>query len=79
MSKKQKQHQSVVPGHAMGIVVLNKDLGYALKTWKRKTKNAKLSEQLIENKEFIKTSVKNRAKLIAAKFIQKIRTNRELN
>lgn len=61
----------------MGVSVINHDLGYALKTWKRKIKNAKLSEQLIENKEFIKPSVTNRAKLIKAKFMQMVRTNRD--
>ena len=77
MSKKQKHHQSILPGNGMGIIVVNKDLGHALKTWKRKTKNAKLSEQLIENREFLKPSVQHRAKMISAKFLQMVKTRRE--
>jgi hypothetical protein len=77
MSKKQKHHQSIIPGHGMGVAVINRDLGYALKTWKRKTKNNNLSEQLIENKEFIKPSVVHRAKMISAAFLQMVKTKRE--
>lgn len=77
MSKKQKHHQSIIPGNGMGIVVVNKDLGSALKTWKRKTKNNNLSEQLIENREFLKPSVVHRAKMISATFLQMVKTRRE--
>ena len=80
MSKKQKQHQAVVPGNAMAIHVVGssrEDLGYALKGWKRKVKNAGIIESARERKEFIKPSVINRAKMITAKFIQQVRDKRE--
>ena len=77
MSKKQKHHQSILPGHGMGIIVVNKDIAHALKTWKRKTKNNNLTEQLFENREFIKPSVQHRAKMISAKFLQMVKTRRE--
>jgi len=38
MSKKQKQHKSIVPGNSSAILVVDKDISFALKTFKRKMK-----------------------------------------
>ena len=43
MSKKQKQHQTIVPGNPLAVNVVGtqrEDLGFALKVWKRKVKNS---------------------------------------
>ena len=76
MTKKQKQHQTIVPGNALAVnvvVTAREDLAFALKTWKRKIKNSQVLEQTRDRKEFIKPSVVKRKQLIAAKFIQKVR------
>jgi ribosomal protein S21 len=73
MNKKQKQHQSIVPGNATAVNVVNQDLGFALRTWKRKVKNTGVLEKTKDNKEFIKPSVKRRQQRQAAQFMQRIK------
>ena len=80
MSKKAKQHKSIVPGNGLAVNVLGntkEELNQALKTWKRKIKNAGVIETCQSRREFNKPSVINRAKLINAKFIQYIRDQRD--
>ena len=76
MNKKQKQHQTIVPGHSLAVNVvgsLREDLAFALKIWKRKVKNSEVLEKTKDRKEFIKPSVKRRKQLQDAQFIQKIK------
>jgi small subunit ribosomal protein S21 len=76
MSKKQKQHQTIVPGNPLAVNVVGtqrEDLGFALKVWKRKVKNSGILERIKDLKEFEKPSVTKRKQLQAAKFIQKIK------
>ena len=76
MNKKQKQHQTIVPGNALAVNVVGtarEDLAFALKVWKRKIKNSQVLEQTKDRKEFVKPSAVKRKQLIAAKFIQKVR------
>ena len=73
MNKKQKQHQSIVPGNAAAVNVINQDLGFALRLWKRKVKTTGVLEKTKDNKEFIKPSVKRRQQRQAAKFMQRIK------
>lgn len=73
MNKHQKQHQSIFPGNATAVNVVNRDLGFALKTWKRKVKSAGILETVKQRKEFTKPCVEKRAQKIRAKFIQRIK------
>lgn len=76
MTKKQKQHQTIVPGAALAVNVIGttrEDLSFALKAWKRKIKKSEVLEKTRALREFIKPSVIKRKQLIAAKFIQKVR------
>jgi ribosomal protein S21 len=76
MNKKQKQHQSITPGHALAVKVVGttrEDLSFALKIWKRKIKNSQILEKTRDLTEFIKPSVKRRQQLTNAKFLQKVR------
>ena len=76
MSKKQKQHQAIVPGNSMAVKVVGtsrEDLAYAIKGWKRKVKNAGIVEETRDRKEFIKPSVKKRQQHQAAVFMQYVR------
>ena len=77
MSKKQKYHQSIVPGHSIAAAVTNKDLGYALRLWKMKLKNSDLLTTLKERTEYLKPSVVKRKSKAAAIYIQKIRSAEE--
>lgn len=83
MNKKQKQHQSIVPGRSTAVNVIGtgrEDLAFALRIWKRKVKNSEVLEKTKELKEFIKPSVKKRKQLQDARFIQKIKDrNSSLN
>jgi len=76
MSKKQKQHKAIVPGHSTAVNVLGnskEDFAHELKLFKRKVKATGILDKLKENKTFIKPSVKRRQQLISAKYIQKIK------
>ncbi|MBI9042613.1 30S ribosomal protein S21 [Lutibacter sp.] len=50
----------------------------ALKRYKRKTRNTKLLNQLRENKQYIKKSVKKRKQLGKASYIQHLRDQENL-
>ena len=72
MNKKQKQHQSIVPGNAQAVSVVNQDLGFALRTWKQRVKNSGVLEYVKENRTFIKPCVKRRADISKAQYRQKM-------
>jgi ribosomal protein S21 len=76
MSKKQKQHQQIVPGNSLAVNVVGtarEDLTYAIKTWKRKVKMSGVLEYIKDNKEFEKPSVINRKQRQRAYYIQQIK------
>jgi len=73
MNKKQKQHKTTVPGHFSAVKVIDNDLAYALRAFKRKMKETGVLEKIKENKTFIKPSVARRTELNAARYIQYIR------
>jgi len=76
MSKKQKQHQQIVPGNSLAVNVNGAgrdDLAFALKTFKRKIKSSGILEEIKERKEFIKPGIKKRKQLQDAKFMQMVR------
>jgi small subunit ribosomal protein S21 len=76
MNKKQKQHQTTVAGNPLAVNVIGsqrEDLGFALKSWKRKVKNAGILERVKDRKEFEKPSVTKRKQLQAAQFMQRIK------
>lgn len=76
MSKKQKQHQQIVPGNTLAVKVTGttrEDLASALKTWKRKVKMSGVLESIKERKEYIKPSVVKRQEHSKASYLQYIR------
>mgnify|MGYP003116292061 CR=1 FL=1 len=77
MSKKQKYHQSIIPGFALGAAVPNGDLGFALRLWKKKLKDSDVLKNLKERKEFTKPSVKKRKQMSDAIYWQKVQDSRE--
>ena len=76
MNKKLKQHQSVVPGHGLAVTVVNQDISFALKSWKRKLKDSKILDELKTRKEFIKPSVLRRDEIQKAAFKQRKQSER---
>jgi ribosomal protein S21 len=76
MSKKQKQHQMIVPGNSLAVHVpgsSREDLAAALKTWKRKVKQSGVLETIKAHKEYIKPSVVKRQEHSKASYLQYIR------
>jgi ribosomal protein S21 len=77
MNKKQKYHESIIPGQALGAAVPDKDLGFALRFWKKKLKDSGILTSLKDRKEFIKPSAVKRKKMSDAIYWQKIRSSNE--
>ena len=73
MNKKQKEHNSIVSGTPSAISVVDKDIAFALKTFKRKMKQIGTIQHIKQNRTFIKPSVKKRAQKIKATYIQKVK------
>lgn len=82
MNKKQKQHQSIMPGHSTAVNVTGtqrEDLAFALKMWKRKVKESGVLEIVKERKTFTKPSVAKRAQRIDAAYRQRMQDLRMKN
>jgi len=73
MNKKQKAHQSVTPGNGLATTVVEGDISYALKTWKRKVKHSGILDDLKERREFEKPSVTRRKEIQRATFLQQVK------
>ena len=73
MSKKIKQHKSIVPGVPRAIAIVEQDISFALRNFKRKVKQMGILDSIKENRTFTKPSVNRRAEVISAKYMQKIR------
>ena len=63
MNKKQKQHKSIVPGNANAVSIVDRDLSYALRLFKRKIKDSNILDRFKENKTFTKRSVKRKEQI----------------
>ena len=74
MNKKQKHHQSIIPGHGIGAKVVNRDINFALRIWKRKLKTSNILNDLKDNREYIKPSISKRQQKIKASYIQQLRS-----
>jgi ribosomal protein S21 len=72
MNKKQKEHQSVIPGHSIGASVVQGDLGFAIRAWKKKLKDSDILNKIKSKKEFIKPSVANKNEFNQAVYRQKM-------
>jgi len=77
MNKKQKYHEAIIPGQALGAAVPNKDLGFAMRLWKKKVKDSGVLTALKERKEFTKPSAAKRKQMSDAIYWQKIRSSQE--
>ena len=75
MNKRQKNHKTIVPGNGNAVSIVDKDLNFALRIFKRKIKDSKILDNFKQKKEFIKPSIKRRDEINKAKYIQKIKNS----
>jgi small subunit ribosomal protein S21 len=73
MNKREKHHKSIVAGNGNAVTVINNDLNFALRNFKRKIKESKILDRFKNNQTFIKPSFKRRNQIIKAKYIQHIK------
>ena len=77
MNKKQKMHQTTVPGNGLGVRVIGGDIAYALKQFKRRVKKSAVLQKTFDRAQFTKPSVIKRADRDRAAFIQQIRSREQ--
>ena len=73
MNKKQKAHKSIVSGNAKGVRVIESDISFALRTFKKQIKQSGVLDHVKNNRTFTKPSVKRRDVVNRAKYIQQVR------
>ena len=57
MNKQFKQHKSIVPGNPASTKVVNRDINFALRNWKKQIKTSGVLDILKTKQEFEKPSV----------------------
>jgi len=72
MNKQIKHHKSIVPGNSKSTKVINRDINFALRLWKKQVKSADSINKLKSLKEFEKPSITKRRQKQAAVYKQKI-------
>ena len=66
MNKQLKHHKSIVPGNSYSTKVVNRDINFALRLWKKQVKSSDSINRLKSLQEFEKPSItKRRQKQIA--------------
>jgi small subunit ribosomal protein S21 len=78
MNKRQKNHKSIIPGNGTAVSVVNKDLSFALRTFKTKIKESKILDKFKNNQTFTKPSVKRKIQIDKAKYIQSIKDKQNI-
>jgi ribosomal protein S21 len=77
MNKQFKQHKSIVPGKSNSTKVVNKDINFAIRNWKKQIKISGVLDILKTKQEFIKPSVTKKQILDSAKYKQYLQSLRE--
>jgi ribosomal protein S21 len=78
MNKQHKYHKSIVPGNSFSTKVVNKDINFALRSWKKQLKTSNTLDILKEKQEFEKPSVTKRKIKNSAVFNQYIQDLKSL-
>jgi ribosomal protein S21 len=78
MNKQHKYHKSIVPGNSFSTKVINKDINFALRSWKKQLKTSNTLDILKEKQEFEKPSVTKRKIKNSAVFNQYIQDLKSL-
>ncbi len=79
MNKSQKYHLSILPGCPNGVNVVENDVNFALKVWKRQMKSSGVVQALKDRREYKKKSVIRRDEIIKASYIQYHNSKRQQN
>lgn len=72
VSKRTKELLSIVPGSSVGSNVVDGDLSYAIRNWKRKVKDDGRLREFYNRREFIKPSARRRKQKQDAVYRQKM-------
>ena len=76
MSRRKKEFLSISPGNKNGISVVNGDIGFALRQFKRVVKKSGILFDYKNRSHFIKPTTKRRKKRLAAIFSQRLDSKR---
>ena len=74
MNKQFKQHKSIVPGNPASTKVVNRDINFAIRNWKKQTKMSGILDILKTKQEFEKPSVTRKKIKSAAVYKQYLRS-----
>ena len=77
MNKHYKYHKSIVPGNTHSTKVVNRDINFALRLWKKQIKTSGTLDILKSKQEFEKSSVTQRKIKSAAQYKQFLKTLQE--
>lgn len=75
MSKQTKELLSIVPGSPIGAQVVDGDLSYAIRVWKRSLKNDGRLKEIYERQEYVKPSARRRKTKQTAIYRQRMNLN----
>ena len=70
MNLNSKKIQAIKPGHLSSICVVDYDLHYALKSWKKMLKDSNIIQECYDRKFFEKKSDKTRKQMEIARYNQ---------
>jgi len=76
MKLQDKQLATIIPG-SIGVNVIDGDLSYAMREFKKQIKDTEVIQNLYNNKYYTKPSVSKRKMLDNAKFLQKNKSDKE--
>jgi len=74
MNKYLKYHKSIVPGKSNSTNVVNRDINFAIRNWKKHVKTSGILDILKQKQEFEKSSITKQKILSSAKYKQKLRS-----
>ena len=77
MKLQERKLQVITPGVSLGVQVVDGELHYALKEFKRLIKESNKIQEVYEKRYYTKPSVSKRKMLDNAKFLQKNKSNKE--
>ena len=76
MSRRKKEFLSIAPGNKNGVLVVNGDINFALRQFKRIVKKSGTLFNYKNRSHFIKPTTKRRKKRLAAIFSQRLNSKK---
>jgi ribosomal protein S21 len=72
MSKKKREFLSISPGNPTGVDVVDGDINYALRVWKRNVKDSGIMYELYKRRDYTKPTTARRKVKLDAIYKQRI-------